>query len=247
MPLAGTALSAYADRPGNPGLSARRRLVFLLSCARGLAKGATMAQDRRRAVRKRKRIKVEFGTTGFDQHGHTTNISVGGLFIVVSRLEKVGTRVHVRLHGPESDFYGEAVVARARRVPPNLRRIERQGMGFRFLGPAEVIGEMFPRGQRVRETLSIQCDTAEKLAQILHNQLFRGVLLVPVEQPPALQTVVEFEIRLTFVEADDVVGHGRVVQLLSGSEGVGHVLIEVENATAIRSTLERLLARDGSG
>ena len=203
-----------------------------------------MGRERRTAARKRKRMKVRYGDSGLDCMGFSTDISIGGIYLTCTRLAAPGTRLHLHLTAREFDFYAEGVVARVFKVPLNLRRVKQQGMGIRFLNPAEIVGELVPSEERHREALGIELESRAAVDKLLTQQLEHGAVLVPVS-PDAVQTqaIVEFSLQLTFVEDAELLGRGRVVQLVERGN-TKLALVEVDGAAELREKL-RSLAKVG--
>ncbi len=85
--------------------------------------------------------------------GHTSNISLTGLYLVASRVYLSGTRVRLEIGG-SSGFCAEGVVMRSLRSPPQLQRIKPNGMGIRFLRVRELVSELLQ--------IPISDDTAEQ-------------------------------------------------------------------------------------
>src|SRR5690606_32793806 len=73
--------------------------------------------------------------------GHTSNISLTGLYLIASRVYLSGTRVRLEIGG-SSGFCAEGVVMRSLRSPPQLQRIKPNGMGIRFLRVRELVAEL---------------------------------------------------------------------------------------------------------
>ncbi|MFH1808644.1 MAG: PilZ domain-containing protein [Pseudomonadota bacterium] len=206
-----------------------------------------MEKNRRRALRATKRLKIEYGVDALDKKSVSYDISVGGLFLVAPRLLAVNTRIHLHIFAQEGDFYAEGIVVRLKHVTPGLQQVEPQGMGIRFLSPAEVISANIPRAQRRVETQGVQCATVQELQALLRDQLGKGILLVPVTSPtPEPNSVIEFDILLGFVpDSEPVTGQGRVVQLLEtvqqGAPLIQAVL-EVLDVHTLCATLEKAIA-----
>lgn len=73
--------------------------------------------------------------------GHTSNISLTGLYLIANRVYLSGTRVRLEIGG-SSGFCAEGVVIRSLRSPPQLQRIKPNGMGIRFLRVRELVSEL---------------------------------------------------------------------------------------------------------
>lgn len=197
-----------------------------------------MPRDRRRHTRIKKRFKVDFGDRDLGKSGFAADISVGGLFLATNTTFEVGTRLHLHVIAAEDDFYAEGEVARIKRVDPQLRRVEPQGMGIRLLGPAELVRALVPRLARTVETLELVCQRPDQLERMLREQLSAGVLVVAVPSPPpAPNSSVEFSIRLEFGGRETFHGEGRVIQLLDQG-GARRAVLEVRDAVRLRTDLE---------
>jgi hypothetical protein len=103
---------------------------------------------RRIALRRPRRIQVRFwkqgDSTGYI--GHTTNISVTGMFLATSNPVPSGARVRLELTERERAFVLEGMVIHARRVRPELAKVNESGMGIRFLTVEELVRELMPGG-----------------------------------------------------------------------------------------------------
>lgn len=197
-----------------------------------------MPRDRRRHTRIKKRLKVEFGERDLAHSGFAADISVGGLFLVTNLTLAPGSQLHLHVVAPENDFYAEGAVARVKRVEPQLRRVEHQGMGLRLLSPGELVRAMVPRLARTVETIELVCERPDQIERLLREQLSAGVIVVAVPSPPpAPNSSVEFSIRLEFAGRETFHGEGRVIQLLDQG-GARRAVLEVRDAARLRSELE---------
>jgi Tfp pilus assembly protein PilZ len=92
-----------------------------------------MAEKRGRE-RKRKRLKLRFGTEYPKRVAFTEDLSTGGLFIITAQPELPGTKLLLQITLPDE----EEVIARgrvqwAKKVPANLVHIAKKGgMGVRI-------------------------------------------------------------------------------------------------------------------
>ena len=188
---------------------------------------------------------MEYGLEDLDRVGFTQDISVGGIFLVASHLEPVGRQLHLKISSADRFFYAEGLVVRHKAVATELRRLERQGMGVRFLRPSELVDRVLPAHLR-GPSLSLQCKNQGELDKLIAEQLERRVVLVPAgSQAPVAEQVVEFEVRLAYLEdSPATIGKGRVVQILEGCFGPGEAgrgaVIEVENAPKLIAALRKL-------
>jgi len=200
-----------------------------------------MPKQRRKHERIKRRLKVEYGDVDFRHSGMAVDLSVGGIFLQARRIYDIGDYLHLHLTDRELDFYTEGRVARIRRVDPRLRRIEKEGMGIRFVSAAEIIKKRVPKAQRKVETNEVFCESVQDLEKILNEQLAAGVLMVPVQENPNLQAVVEFTVRCEFGEVEsEVRGMGRIIQILQTGDTPSAV-VEVQDVPGLRNELEALL------
>jgi hypothetical protein len=92
--------------------------------------------DKRRRVRKRKRLKIRFGLEEPRRMAFTDDLSPEGIFIKTAAPEKPGERLHLELTLPdESLVLCTGMIRWAKRVPPNmLRLIGKGGVGVKIIG-----------------------------------------------------------------------------------------------------------------
>ncbi|MFH1132630.1 MAG: PilZ domain-containing protein [Pseudomonadota bacterium] len=205
-------------------------------------------RERRQSIRAKARLDISYGTSELEHKGFTRDVSIGGVFLVARQLLAVDTRIHMELVSPEDRFYAEGKVMRVKQVPTNLRRVEAQGMGIRFMAPFEVVPLLVPRALRKFETLGIDCAGEFEARSIMHDQLSSGILVVPVpEGPPVVNTMVEFEMRLNFFDEPRIVqGTGRVLQLLEATQVDGKrttAVLEVKDAQQLCAAIESNLRK----
>lgn len=101
---------------------------------------------RRRAVRRPRRVQVQFWKRG-EPHtypGYTTNISTTGMFLATNSPQPPGTRLRVEVLEGDRGFVVEGVVAHARKTRTDLMRLSQPGMGIRFLAVEELVRELIP-------------------------------------------------------------------------------------------------------
>ena len=101
---------------------------------------------RRRAVRRPRRVQVQFWKRG-ESHiypGYTTNISTTGMFLATNSPQPPGTRLRVEVLEGDRGFVVEGVVAHARKTRSDLMRMTQPGMGIRFLAVEELVRELIP-------------------------------------------------------------------------------------------------------
>ncbi|HYX22989.1 MAG TPA: PilZ domain-containing protein [Thermoanaerobaculia bacterium] len=102
--------------------------------------------SRRRAVRRPRRVQVNFWRRGEPTPyvGYTTNISMTGMFIATNSPLAGGTRIRIEVADRDRGFMVEGVVAHARKIHSDLARVSQSGMGVRFLTVEELIRELIP-------------------------------------------------------------------------------------------------------
>jgi Tfp pilus assembly protein PilZ len=108
---------------------------------------------RRRAVRRARRVQVHFWKRGEPTVyvGHTTNISMTGMFIATNSPMPQGTRIRIEVMDQDRGFMVEGVVAHARRIRGDLARLQQSGMGVRFLSVEELVRELIPAAYETEE------------------------------------------------------------------------------------------------
>ncbi len=92
-----------------------------------------MAEKRERE-RKKKRLKLRFGTEYPKRVAFTDDLSVRGLFIITAQPELPGTKLLLQITLPnEVEVIARGRVQWAKKVPANLVHIAKKGgMGIRF-------------------------------------------------------------------------------------------------------------------
>lgn len=195
--------------------------------------------NRRVHTRLRRRLQVEFGDIGIPNKGTVVDVSIGGLFVAARKIYPLDARLHLHVFDSTHEFYGEGVVVRLKKVPPQLRQLEPEGMGIRLLAPAEVIRAAIPKLDLTVDTVELVCSSVAEVEKLIREQLSAGVLLVPVRVPaPALNTTVEFSVRLEIGQSQAVIsGQGRILQLHEVSGAGLSAVLEVQNVAAFRDRL----------
>lgn len=206
-----------------------------------------MSTNLRQSSRTRKRLTVRYGVEDLELTSHTKDISTGGLFLFSRNFLAIGTTLHLRVSWSNGFFYSEGLIVRHERVHHELQRIEDQGMGVRFLAPAEVVELVVPRHLRSSGRLTLDCTSKTQASRFMEEQLRHGLLYVPIgNPPPKLLQEVSFEIVLVFRRTQDrIVGEGQVIQLLEpdGTQRRDRsgAVIRVQDAETILQTLVELL------
>ena len=105
------------------------------------------SENRRHEERYARRIRVRFWKRGDPTNvhsGYTTNISLHGAFVQCAdpfpRLE----RIQLEFATDNGGFIGEAIVARAVVVPPELIKVKSGGMGIKFISIEQLMAEVMP-------------------------------------------------------------------------------------------------------
>ncbi|QQR91737.1 MAG: PilZ domain-containing protein [Myxococcales bacterium] len=209
-----------------------------------------MGINQRQASRAAKRLQVRYGIDDLDTHSFTKDISTGGVFIVARKLLAIGTQIHMRLEWPTGCFYVEGLVVRHKAVHLELRKIDDQGMGIRFLHPAEVVERVVPLSLRKDGQIIVDCPNKEHVKQLIQDQLSHGLLFVRIgDPPPDIDTPVTFRLVLVFrVKQIPIVGEGRVMQILEPDgkqrrDRAGAV-IQIANKESLIHQLEETIQND---
>jgi len=98
--------------------------------------------ENRKLKRHRKRLQIKYGANGSVRTGFTDDLSDAGFFIRTALVLPPKTILQVELLTPANEIIRvEGMVRWAKRVPPNLLRTTKGGMGIRiekFLSGEEV-------------------------------------------------------------------------------------------------------------
>ncbi len=89
--------------------------------------------EKRRASRYKKRISIKFGAQTPNLLGFIEDISFSGLRIKTNHVFKPGTVLKLEITHRETIMCAEGLVTWARKVPQQLMRTTRCGMGVTFL------------------------------------------------------------------------------------------------------------------
>jgi Tfp pilus assembly protein PilZ len=105
--------------------------------------------SRRTAERHSRRVEVRFWRRGQEQphSGFTIDLSKTGLFLGTSMSLEPGERLRLEVVDRERGFLIEGQVARIHRVAVALRHVQQPGVGVRFLGPGELVGNFLNAGK----------------------------------------------------------------------------------------------------
>ncbi len=89
--------------------------------------------EKRKSKRVPLRVIVRYGLSCPPEHtAFLTDLSDGGVNIKTNRVFTPGTRLVMEIEVDDTVFNAEGVVVWAKKVPPALSRIMRNGMGIRF-------------------------------------------------------------------------------------------------------------------
>jgi hypothetical protein len=88
-------------------------------------------RERRRNPRFRRRVRVSWGDPGVERTGFTADVGPGGMYIVTDDPELPGQTLELEVELPSGERVGVmARVVRTRRVPRQLRRVEKGGFAL---------------------------------------------------------------------------------------------------------------------
>lgn len=177
-----------------------------------------------RAERYNHRVKVHFQEPGSStsHQGHTTNISVSGMFISTDHLLQPGRRIRTTL---EADGRQSIIEARVARIQEDG---DEQGMGIAFLTVKEIVRELLPETltMAVQDGLDegiyrLQIPTRRQFREILQHDLMTGGLFVPTPNPPPLNEKITIDLSIGESAAPPVRFGARVVYRIepSGPDG----------------------------
>jgi Tfp pilus assembly protein PilZ len=136
--------------------------------------------------------------------GYTTNLSATGMFLTCHRLVAKGTRLQLEVAERGRSFYLEAEVTRVERVAPELRQVQHQGMGVRFLQVDELIQELLPRVDSDRQEeetpgheghFRVRFQDRQQFLEVLEKDIRQGGLFIVTDRPAGLQEVVQVELQ----------------------------------------------------
>lgn len=227
--------------------------------------------NRRESPRKTQRVQIRFWRQGGERSypGYALNVSARGMFIGTSYPLPTGSRLRAEVVDPDRGFVVEGVVVHSHRVAPELQRVRPSGMGVRFLGFDELLGELAPvtspgrapsvaprvapRSERVdRESFPVVYRSAREIFAILDRDLVHGGLFVRTQEPATVGSVITVEVR---IESEAAIGEpplrlpARVVHRFAGdgngspaaTAGMGVELLDPQVAIDfLRGIAERL-------
>lgn len=199
--------------------------------------------EKRKAKRHARRLRVRFGDSkaeGFPFGGLTNDVSSTGMFVVTSHSSAPGSRLHFEvLLADQRPLYLEGVVARRVLVPPELRSVVRTGIGVRFLGGPELMGEFVPT---MRSASPIKSDpfkltfrTPSEWKAAFEQDFRLGSANVVSEERVAPNTIVTLTLDLPFLKKQ-VVCEARVVRQELWFDGrTNHALAFMEPKETVAS------------
>jgi hypothetical protein len=199
--------------------------------------------EKRKAKRHARRLRVRFGDSkieGFPFGGLTNDVSSTGMFVVTSHSSAPGSRLHFEvLLADQRPIYLEGVVARRVLVPPELRTVVRTGIGVRFLGGLELMGEFVPT---TRSASPIKADpfkltfkTPSEWKAAFEQDFKLGSANVVSAERVAPNTIVTLTIDLPFLKKQ-VVCEARVVRQELWFDGrTNHALAFMEPTETVAS------------
>lgn len=89
--------------------------------------------EKRRIKRHRKRLQIKYGIDVPTRIGFTEDVSDGGFFVKTTFIHPPNSVLQLELTTPRGEIVlMEATVCWAKRVPPNMLRIAKGGMGLRI-------------------------------------------------------------------------------------------------------------------
>ena len=89
--------------------------------------------DKRTSKRKRKRLKLRFGIDDYTYLAFTDEVSETGMFIRTPKVFAPGTMIKILLFiQDESEIHLEGRIMWAKRIPPQIIRSYKGGMGIRI-------------------------------------------------------------------------------------------------------------------
>lgn len=182
--------------------------------------------ERRIHKRIRRRLKVRFGTEGFERVGFTSNLSVSGMFVASLPAPSLSTRLHFEISAPDMRTqYLEGVVQRIAHVDQALRSVIQGGFGVRFLSRGELFNEMNPKD---RLGLDVTYPTQESFLKAFPELRVGGVFL-KTTKTVIINSVVPVRFEMAW-KGVTVELSCRVVH--ASAEGVGLVFVDASTALA---------------
>jgi hypothetical protein len=168
------------------------------------------------------------------------------MFVETAAPLEIGTRLHFEIQQPEGPFFGEALVVRKKRVPPNLRTIVKPGVGLRLVPLTSVLSraEAGEEEEPAARAIDLQIDLSDptQLASVHRGELRGGVLFVPCANPPESAASVRIHVSLPPPYAP-LTWRGHVVQR---SEQPCGAAVELADRTQVATLVSEILGALGA-
>lgn len=196
--------------------------------------------EKRKTKRYPRRFKVRFGDkTPLGHTGLSSDVSIGGMFIVTPMPPPLGTRLGVEVTMDDGRLVRfEGMVARQTIVSAELRTIMKGGFGLRFLTYTELLGELVPH-LRDKSRFVVTYVTQEKFKLAWERELSRGGIFLALEKEHASNAVLTLEIDLPFLPQHRVfqVKAVSVVPQADGKFGTALMFVDAADANTTLSAL----------
>ncbi len=223
--------------------------------------------ERRGDPRRVRRVGVKFWEPGSQtaHQGFSTNISNTGMFIATSHPVPQGNRVRLEVCTENNGFVVEAKVARTRRSVQALQSVRHAGMGVRFLGVEDLVGELFPDicserapapkpAPRPAAGFRVRYPTLESFLEVYRRDISTGGLFVPTGKPAPLNEVVTIAIGLQGDPMEPLQLKARVVHrlepngtdMVQGANLMSGMGVELLDPAGARETVGALLRQLGA-
>jgi hypothetical protein len=204
------------------------------------------AAERRQGKRSRARLAIRLWNDRQECRGHTLDLSSSGMFVETAAPLEIGTRMHFEIQHALGPFFGEALVVRKKRVPPNLRTIVKPGVGLKLVALTSLLSrdaaEADPEPAAALTDLQIDLSDPTQLASVHRGELRGGVLFVPCTSPPEVAASVRIHVQLPPPYAP-LTWRGQVVQR---SEQPCGAAIELADRVQIATLVSEILGALGA-
>ncbi|MEM7585228.1 MAG: PilZ domain-containing protein [Acidobacteriota bacterium] len=177
--------------------------------------------ERREQERRSRRVQVKFTVRGADKvyRGYSANISTGGMYIDSNHPLAKGTRIRLEVCAGEKGFMVEAEVAR---VIKSRQAMRPSGMGVRFLSVDELVDELMPRIDTLKDSGPAAADgvyrlrfsSREQFFEVYDRDLATGGLFIPTDDPAPISELVMIELSVDAPGVEPVRFPARVVHRL---------------------------------
>jgi hypothetical protein len=167
--------------------------------------------------------------------GATRDLSRSGCFVESEEVPRMGEQLHIEFTLPDRTFHQECVVVR---VVGEASGDGPRGFAARFLPTTELLASARtqPAAAAPAEPLALELDDPAELAQVYLEQVKKGSLFVPTEQPLPENSVVWIELRRRGDGAHRA--RGRVVR---SSEALRGVLVQLLNPRTTSAWFEQCM------